>query len=342
MRILIARLSHIGDCVLTLPLASALRRAMPTAYIGWIAESAAHPLLELSPDIDYLHVAPKGFLTRPDLAYQIRDQLRPFGYDIAIDPQGLTKSAAAAWLSGAPRRIGPAGQHGREFSRVLNNRLVRTRSSHLVDRTLELLQEIGIDDRRVVWNLDRDERAERWASGQLARLGIGPAAALINVGAAWPSKLWEMDRFAAVSRHLRDARGIVSLVVWGGPLENRLARDVARMSGGAAILAPPTDLRQLAALARRARLMIASDTGPLHIASAMGTPCVGLHGATWPSHSGAYGPQHRAVQRAYQGGTSRQRRRADNSAMRQITVADVCRACEEILDTQATVRAVAS
>ena len=123
-----------------------------------------------------------------------------------------------------------------------------------------------------------------------------------------------------------------SVVSWAGPEEKRMAEEIVESSNGAAILAPSTTLGELAALYKKASAFIGCDTGPLHIASAVGTSCVGLHGPTLPEKSGAYGEQHVAVQSWFQG--SRNRKRASNLAMRDISVDDVCVALDKLFEVK--------
>ncbi len=124
-------------------------------------------------------------------------------------------------------------------------------------------------------------------------------------------------------------------MTWAGEEELQMAKYIVNDSVGGAILTPKTNLLELAALCNfesGARFFIGGDTGPLHIASAMGTPCIGLHGPTRPQDSGAYGPQHIAIQDWYQSGSSRYRRNADNDAMQDIDVTTVCQACDLMVD----------
>jgi ADP-heptose:LPS heptosyltransferase len=121
------------------------------------------------------------------------------------------------------------------------------------------------------------------------------------------------------------------VVVWAGDRERTWAEQIAAGSQGHARLAPATSLMELAALLGRARLVVGSDTGPLHLAAAVGTRCVSLHGPTLAAQSGPYGPGHRALQEVYLEGTSRNRRHADNASMKRITADKACRACDEVL-----------
>jgi ADP-heptose:LPS heptosyltransferase len=121
--------------------------------------------------------------------------------------------------------------------------------------------------------------------------------ALINPGAGWPNKQWPAERFGAVARQLRDTSGLRPFVLWGAR-EASLADAVVSASSGAATRAPETTLADLLALSRAAALMISGDTGPVHIAAAVGTPIVGLYGPTWPARNGPWHPDDEVVSRA--------------------------------------------
>ncbi|MFM7115399.1 MAG: glycosyltransferase family 9 protein [Planctomycetota bacterium] len=321
-RFLISRLSHIGDAILTLPLACQLKRTFPNCQIAWAAEGAASKLLRLHPLVDKLIAVPKGWLKRPSAWRKLRGELRAFAPDVSFDPQGLLKSAALARLSSAPVRIGFSGRFGREGSTWLNNRLVEPRTTHLVDRTLELLRGIDLAPGEVEFQLpacrESLARVQQWLQEQKLERFL-----LLNPGAGWPSKQWPAERFGLVARDALVAQGIPSVVVWAGEAERQMAEQAVAASGNAARLAPATSLPELAALASLSTLFVGGDTGPMHIAAAMGCRCVGLYGPTRPEDSGAYGLQHVAIQKRYQSGTSRERRRAPNTAMSEIQVRDV-------------------
>jgi ADP-heptose:LPS heptosyltransferase len=174
------------------------------------------------------------------------------------------------------------------------------------------------------------ESAER----MIGEAGLSGGFALVNPGAGWPSKLWPAERYAAVTRHLGHACSLPSLVVWAGPQERDWAEQIVAGSEGHARMAPNTTLTELAALTRRARLFVGSDTGPLHLAAAVGTPCVGLYGPMPAERNGPYGPGHVALQKMLFNGTSRQRRNAPGTLMEAIEVEHVCDACDRILKRQ--------
>src|SRR5690606_34638371 len=201
-RFLIARLSAIGDTVLTLPVLCALREAYPDAFIAWVVERAAAPILENHACLDELVVLPRGWLKSPRTVWNLRRRLRALHIAVALDPQGLVKSSFACWLSGARSRLGMRGPYGNELSPLLNNRLIRPDAPHIVDRSLELLKPLGILHPEVEFRVPSQPAAERTIAEFLD--DVPPRYAVVNPGAGWESKLWPADRYAAVCRYLAD------------------------------------------------------------------------------------------------------------------------------------------
>lgn len=331
-RILITRLSAIGDCVLTMPVLCALRARWPGAMLAWIAEPAAATLLEHHPCLDRLIVVPKGWLKSPAWIRRVRSELRALKLDTVVDPQSLTKSAAAGWLSGAPSRIGFAKPQGRELAPWLNTQTVRRTESHVVDAYLQLLEPLGIASPTVQFQVPIDREADATATRFVRSAHLTGGFAVINPGAGWDSRLWQADRYGLVARYLGEKYNLPSAVVWAGARERPWGEQIVASSAGHALLAPKTTLRELASLLRQARLFVGSDTGPMHLAVAVGTRCVSLHGPTNPSDSGPYGPGHVTVQASFpEPGLNPVRRRTDNHAMLAITVDAVCQACDMLL-----------
>lgn len=330
-RILIARMSAIGDTILTLPVACALRAHFPNAYLAWVVEEKSSAMVMDHASLDEVLVLPRRWFTSLRRLWAARHMLRGGRFDTTIDCQGMTKSAFACRLTGARQRIGFRGEHGRELSPWLNNQLVETSRPHIVDRSLELLSPLGIRQPAVQWQLPIDDDARRRMRAAVVALELAGAYAVVNPGATWNSKLWEMDRFGGVARYLGQRHGLPTLVVWGGQRERAWAEQIVATSGGHAVLAPPSTLIELAALIEGGCLFISADTGPLHMAVAVGTPSIGLYGATRHEDSGPYGSPHVALQVQYQAGSHRQRRHAANSAMRMITVDMVCQQCDALL-----------
>ncbi len=335
-RILIVRLGAIGDVILATPLLCALRDRFPNAFLAWAVEKTASVLLEGHESLDELIVLPKRWLKSPKGVWQLRRRLKAMNFDLVIDAQGLTKSAILARLSGVRRRIGFGDKWGREQSRWLNNELVYSTAPHVIDRTLQLLLPLDIESPKVSFRMPESQADIDAAESLIEQLSLGDGYGMINPGAGWPSKIWPAGRYAAVARHLGEKQDLPSLVVWAGDEEQAMARQIVNGSGGYAQLAPPTGLRLLGALARRGRMFIGSDTGPLHLAVAVGTPCVGLYGP-WPSaQTGPYGPGNVVVEKMTLDGSTSQRRHASSKYMEAIDVESVCRACDRILRDDAS------
>ncbi len=333
MRILITRLSAIGDCILTVPVLCALREHFPRAFLAWIVERPAAPLLEGHRDLDELIVVPRGWLKSANTVWKLRRRLRKVRFDVAIDPQSLTKSALLARLSGARRRIGFDGDDGRELSKWLNNELVQPAAPHVVDRSLELLVPLGAQTPTPRSDLPVYNNAAASMDDFVRAHWLENRFALINVGAGWPSKLWPGERFGAVAKHLSRRHDMPSVIIWAGDAERQTAEEAMAAAGDAAVLAPATSLTELAELARRATMFFGCDTGPLHIAAAVGTPCVALYGPTLPEVCGPYGSNHVIVQAYHQKAEgNRERRGADNVAMRAIDVDMARAACDRMIE----------
>jgi ADP-heptose:LPS heptosyltransferase len=299
--------------------------------LAWVVEEPAAELLRGHEALDQLIELPKKWLKSAKSIGDVRRRLRALKPDMAIDVQGLIKSAVAAWLSGARRRIGFGGKQGRELSKWFYTERVRAASLHRIDSYLELLRPLGIESPEVRFEIP-ERRPDRVAAKEMVRqAGCQGGFCVIHPGAGWPSKRWPPARFAAVARHLGEQWGLPSMLVWAGDEGRRWAEVIEAGSEGHARLAPAMSLIQLAALCRRARLYLGSDSGPLHLAAAVGTPCVGLYGP-WPAdRHGPYGPQHVTVQKMVCRGSTRRRRLASRKFMEAIDVESVCAACDRIL-----------
>jgi ADP-heptose:LPS heptosyltransferase len=212
-------------------------------------------------------------------------ELRRTKFDVAFDLQGLVKSALLARAAGARHVVGFPRRYLREpLARVFYSIAKDPGpAAHVIDRNMALLTAVDIWDRRARFPLDVpgsslvDAVVDRYPQGYV----------LLNPGAAWPNKRWPTACFGAVAAALKNIYGTPSLVLWG-PGERPLAQEVVDASGGAAEAAPPTRLQELAGIARGARLMISGDTGPLHVAAAVGTPVVSLFGPTRPERNGPW------------------------------------------------------
>jgi heptosyltransferase-1 len=311
-RIALVKLSSLGDVVHALPLAATLRAARPAARLTWVVERREAAILREHPDLDEVVVADTRGWRRARSAgalgatlrdmYGVQRRLAGARFDVAIDAQGLIKSGVLVAATRAPVRVGFARGVVREpLGSLFTTEHVTPppTASHVVDQYLALLDALGIDERRHEFRLPSAPTAEASAEEWLASVGIKPRHRLVvlNPGAGRADKRWPVAHFATLARRLVHDAGAHVVVTWG-PGEEDLAHGVASAdaaSGAGVVVAPPTDLDTLLALLRRASVLVAGDTGPLHLAAALGTACVGLFGPTSAQRNGPYGPRHRTL-----------------------------------------------
>ena len=296
MKVLLVRLSAIGDVVHTLPVAAALRQY--GFEVDWIVEPPALPLLQANPAVSRAIPAPAARAASLPRAWSAARNLRRMHHDLALDLQGLWKSAAWARASSARRVIGFAGPWRREplSEMLLGVRIaLRREPSHVIDKNLALLRALTIDaEGHREFPLPKAPEESRRISENLAGRGWHDFAVL-NPGGGWPSKLWPPAAFGALAQGLA-ARGIAPVVTWG-PGEEDLADAVVAASKGTATRCFPTTLLEYIEVARRARIVVSADTGPLHLACAIGTPVVGVFGPTDPARNGPCGADELTVRR---------------------------------------------
>ncbi len=303
-RILLIRLSALGDAVHTLPLLDALRRARPQARIAWLVEEGAASLLQDHPQLDRVILFPRRslveLLRRGRLVAAARRfaglarSLRAERFDLAIDVQGNLRSSGLARLSGAPRRIGFSPPYTKEKSHWLTTDRVRPRVHRQlkVHRNLELLGPLGVDAAGARARVHVSDAARSRAATCFGALGPGAVVALHpGVSGFGAFKAWAPERYGALSRRLHGEHGARSLVTWG-PGERGLAEAVVREAGAAARLAPETaSILDLAALLERCDVVVGADTGPVHLAAALGVPVVGLYGPKDPAIYAPWSPR---------------------------------------------------
>lgn len=275
--LLVLRLSALGDVIHTIPAVVAIRDAWPETTISWVVEAPYAELVEIVAGVTPVPVRLKKWgrsmlRSRRDIGQALRT-IR--GADASIDFQGLMKSSMIGFASGAKRRIGFASGAIREEAALLfsSERVDVDTSRHVIEQNLELATALlrspyRIDPAPAVWQaFPRGEGLEEYAGAIVLLPGTGK-----------PNKIWPSERF----RELAAAIGPRALAVWG-PGE----RELAEATG--ARLAPNTNLRELAWLLANAAAVVGGDTGPLHLAAALGTPVVGLYGPTDPRRNGPYG-----------------------------------------------------
>ena len=306
MNILIVRLSALGDIVHALPVLAAINRAIPSASVDWLVEENYASILSIASGLRRRVIvrAQRSFETTDSVSFgglmgywQATSFLRSQHYDAALDLQGLIKSAVWARASGASRVIGfdVASLREPRAGSFYTETVTPPNASHVIQKNLSILSALKV--RPGATALPLSPRASEPTIATIATAGGSRRYIVLNPGAAWPNKRWPPERFGALASSLRDRTGLRSVVTWG-PAERQLADTVVDASSGAATAAPPTTVSDLAVLMRDAALVVSGDTGPLHIAAAMGTPLVGLYGPTWPERNGPWDPKDVVISRA--------------------------------------------
>ena len=348
-RLLVVRLGAMGDILHALPAVTALRKAHPHWEIDWVVEPGWKALLSAhagigergpaQPLVDGLHLAAtKSWAKhplRPETLGQIaalRKRLRTGGYDAVIDFQGAFRSAVLARFVSSRRCIGEAKPR-EAAARWFFTEHVVTSGTHVIDQDLELAVAVAGDDLQATppW-LPVDPAAESWCDNLLPA-GSGQPIVLLNPGAGWGAKRWPVERYGAVANSL--IKMGLRVLVNVGPGEEFLADSIREHTGGRAQPVACT-LGQLIALTRRIGLMIAGDTGPLHLACALGKPVVGIYGPTDPSRNGPYGSRYRVL-RSPESRRDHTRNEAPEAGLLTITPEAVLEAADALL-AEETVR----
>jgi heptosyltransferase-1 len=301
-----------GDVLHALPAITALREAHPSWKIDWAIDPRWLPLLsaeppnaaegadrtEARPVVDQIHLVPtRAWKGKPfssetvDGIRALKTDMRAGEYDAVLDLQGAIRSAVVARLSGCPRIIGEA-QPRETIARWLFTERVKTHGQHVIEQDVELASAIAGDLlTHVTPQLPIDCEAEQWCD-ELPEIQTWKPVLLIHAGAGWGAKRWPAERYGAVAEEFAARGGVV--LVNAGPGEEALAAKVAEGAAGHATVVA-CSLEQLIALTRRVSLVIGGDTGPLHLASALGKPVVGIYGPTDPKRNGPYGGRFRVL-----------------------------------------------
>jgi heptosyltransferase I len=286
-RFLLVRLGSLGDVIHALPAASALRDAFPQARIDWLIEPKWRRLLEGNPDLTEIISLEKK--SAGGLITTVR-KLRAAHYTCAIDFQGLYKSALPVFASGAARRIGFASTYAREgFASMFYTDRINPRGAHKVDHNLTLAEAAGARTSSPRFPLTLRPEDEKQVTQELALHNIADFYVL-NPGGGWRSKCWPPERYGELHHRLSVQHGWRAVISFG-PGEEKVVQELISAAGSQPPVAIPSGLGPLMALMRRAKFVVSADTGPLHLASALGTPVIGLYGPTDPARNGPYGAQ---------------------------------------------------
>jgi heptosyltransferase-1 len=355
-RLLVVRLGAMGDILHALPAVTALRMAHPGWVIDWVVEPRWRALLAAQnspgrdarqpvprqsatsqPLVDGLHLAATKEWRRSPLSSRtlheikaLRQTLRAGGYDAVIDLQGSIRSAVVGRLAGCRRLIGEAEPRERA-ARWLFTERVTTHGAHVIEQDMELASTVAGDELAPVrpW-LPVDPAAEAEVDEILSSAG-SQAVVLINPGAGWGAKRWPVERYTTVAAALIEQG--CRVLVNAGPGEESLADVIAKETGGAATPLVGS-LGRLIALTRRVALVIAGDTGPLHLACALGRPVVGIYGPTDPSRNGPFGTRFKVL-RSPQSRRDHTRYEAPEAGLLTIQPEDVLQAAGELLAEEA-------
>ena len=290
-RILIVRLGAIGDVVNALTVASALRAHDPEVHIGWAVHQLSAPLVAGHPAVDRVHLWHKGSGLGGwrALMREVREQR----YELAIDLQRIAKSAAVARGSGAKRVLGFDRARAKEASWLLTNERVAAAdpAAHMVEQYLAFARHLGADA-TPRFELPADPRAVAAAEERVQRMGAAPIA--IHVGATKPANRWAAERFGALARACIERIG-APVCLTGGPDDRESAAQAASADARIHDFSGATGLLELAELQRRSRVVVSCDSGPMHIAAAVGARVVALFGAADERRTGPWGERHRVL-----------------------------------------------
>ncbi|HXW17255.1 MAG TPA: glycosyltransferase family 9 protein [Candidatus Acidoferrales bacterium] len=327
-RFLIVRLGSLGDIIHTLPAAAALRDSFPHARIDWHVEVRWRQILEGNRDLNEVITFDRsGIASVADTV----NRLRAVRYSCALDFQSLYKSALFARAAGAREVVGFSWGYAREpLATLLYSRRVHPSETHKIEQNLALVEAIGAKRATLRFTLPESSEADHWIAEQLHANGIGDFY-VVSPGGGWRSKCWPAERYGALHQVLAKNFGWRGIVTFG-PGEEALAAEVVAAGGDRAPLPIAMSLPQLVSLLRRAKFFVGADTGPMHLAAALGAPVVALFGPTDPARNGPYSERSIVVRKALAGETTYRRGASYSAAMLRIEVEDVVAAISRLAD----------
>jgi lipopolysaccharide heptosyltransferase I len=331
-RILLIKPSSFGDIIHGLPVLAACKAHWPRAQIDWAVKREWVELLAGHPMLRRVVFFPGTILA----GARSWRSLRRAGYDMVLDLQGLLRSGLYAAMTGCPVRVG--FHDSREGSSWFYSHRIEISNDvvHAVDRGLELLRRIGVSGATTAsFPIPDGGNEQQWVNALWLRhrIGAGETVCLIHPSARWETKRWPAARFAQLADALVAKEGIRIIIVGSGSEASRTDEMARHMAQSAVNLTGNTDLLQLAALLRRSDLLVTNDSGPMHLAAAVGTPVVAIFGPTDPARVGPYGAGHIVLRKEVD--CSRCSRRAcvrDALCMKAIDVAEVLESVRTIVN----------
>jgi ADP-heptose:LPS heptosyltransferase len=329
-RFLLIRLGSLGDIINALPAAAALRDTFPESQIDWAVEPKWKRLLEGNSDLNQIVSVDRK--SAGGIAGTIK-RLRAAKYTCAIDFQALYKSALLGFFSGAPRRIGFTSDYAREgfAARFYTDRL-NPHGPHKVDHNLTLVQSAGAAKSKPRYPIAVLPEEESEVARELEKHNLKEFF-VMSPGGGWRSKCWPPERYGQLQGKILARYGWRGVIGFG-PGEENLAREVLSAAGDSAPLAMPMGLGPLMALLRRAKFLVSADTGPLHLACALGVPVVGLYGPTDPSRNGPFSADDVVVRNLRLAETDYRRGKTYARSMLSISVEQVFDAVQRRLETR--------
>jgi len=308
MRILIIKTSSLGDIIHALPVLDYLKQAAPLAVIDWVVDEAFRDLVSENPLIERLQIvafrrwkkAPFATQTRHELMAFVKE-LRQQRYDLVFDLQGNSKSGLVCWFARADRKIG----FSREDLQEKLNTLCTTEQvsfkptdRNAVQRYLRVVSSpfaVQTDN----WQ-PRSDIATSAADDAVADAALnqtGSPLILLHTGTTWQTKLWYEEGWQQLGQELLERYPAATLLFsWGNGDEQQRAERLVMVLGARSVVLPSLSLKQFAAVLKRCNLVIGGDTGPVHLAAAVGTPTVSFYRCTDGERNGPFGPQHTVIQ----------------------------------------------
>jgi 3-deoxy-D-manno-octulosonic-acid transferase/heptosyltransferase-1 len=297
VNILIVKLSAIGDVIQTLPSLAGLRMFYPDAHITWVVEEAAADLIKNHPYLDVVLVSRRKSWSREIRQGRFREplkeirafirNLRKRNYDLVIDFHGLLKSSIIVFLSRGKRKLGYDSLQ--ELSGLfLNEKIPEDMDKHAVDRYLDFLRYLGAGIESAQFVLPPDKEAQARVQNLLLKYNLEDKKFIaISPVALWETKLWNNEKFARLADLINDKLKVK--VIFTGNEKGPIEEITSSMTTEKINLGGQTSLTELAFLYRKAKMVVSTDSGPMHLAAAVGTPVVALFGPTDPERTGPYG-----------------------------------------------------
>ncbi|MFQ6083524.1 MAG: lipopolysaccharide heptosyltransferase I [Candidatus Aminicenantia bacterium] len=295
---LIIKLSSLGDIIHTLPAFSLLRKKFPQSKISWVVDQKGKEILKLVPNLSEIITIDSfrwrknlfSLTTWKEIAY-FRNNIKT-KFSVAIDFQGLLKSGIIAFLSRAKKRIGFNKKNLKEsIASIFYTQCLKEipENTHIIKKNLKLLSLLGLEEEIFEFPLKLTSEIYFQVEEKLTQIDYNPPKklVLINIGGGWETKRWEIEKFIVLAKKI-NAQGYFPVFLWGTESERKLALQASKEAEIPFL--PFLTISEVIALTKKASLMISGDTFPLHIATALSTPVVGIYGPTDPERNGPFHP----------------------------------------------------